>query len=187
MRFPTLLTCGLVVALAACSSPILRMDLVPVQSDLRLRALVSSVMLRTVSLPTYAAEEEVSVQNESGLIASDGEVLWADEPQRAATLAVTRHLNDILSATVGPDPWPFVDLPDVVVEVAVSDYLATNAGVFRLRGQYFIGGDRIDFPKVVRSFDYTVPIAAEGIGGVAPAQSQALLLLAEDIARSLAR
>ncbi|MEL6641693.1 MAG: ABC-type transport auxiliary lipoprotein family protein [Pseudomonadota bacterium] len=187
MKTPALLIIGLIVGLGACTTPINRVDLVPLQSELRLRAAVSTVMLRTVSLPTYAAEEEVSVQDSSGLIFSDGDILWADEPERAATLAITRHLNDILSATVGPDPWPFVDLPDVAVEVFVSDILATNTGVFRLRGQYFIGGDRIDFPKAVQSFDYTVALPAEGVGGVAAAQSQALLQLSEDIARALAR
>ncbi|MEL6571515.1 MAG: ABC-type transport auxiliary lipoprotein family protein [Pseudomonadota bacterium] len=178
---------ALISGLAACTPPINRVDLVPLQSSLQLQAAVSTVMLRTVSLPTYAAEEEVSVQDSTGLIISDGDILWADEPERAATLAVTRHLNEILTATVGPDPWPFVDLPDVAVEVFVSDILATNAGDFRLRGQYFVGGDRIDFPKKVESFDYRVPLPAEGIGGVAAAQSQVLLLLSEDIARSLAR
>ncbi len=182
-----LLWIALVSGLAACTTPINRVDLVPLQSTLRLQAAVSTVMLRTVSLPTYAAEEEVSIQDTTGLIFSDGDILWADEPERAATLAVTRHLNDILNATVGPDPWPFVDLPDVAVEVFVSDILATNTGDFRLRGQYFIGGDRIDFPKKVQNFDYSVPLPAEGVGGVAAAQSQVLLLLSEDIARSLAR
>lgn len=187
MKASLLLTLGLFTLGAACSSPVNRVDLVPVQSELRLPALVSTVMLRTVSLPTHAAEEEVSVQDEAGLIASDGAVLWADDPQRAATLAVTRHLNDILTATVAPEPWPFVDLPDVAVEVAVSDSLATNAGVYRFRGQFFVGGDRIDFRKSVTAFDYSVPITAEGIGGVSTAQSQALLLLSEDIARALSR
>ena len=187
MKTPFLLTCGLILGLAACTAPINRVDLVPLQSELRLRAAVSTIMLRTVSLPTYAAEEEVSVQGPGGLIVSDGAILWADEPERAATLAVTGHLNDILSATVGPDPWPFVDLPDVAVEVFISDILATNAGVFRMRGQYFIGGDRIDFPKTVDSFDYAIALPTEGIGGVAAAQSQALLQLSEDIARNLAR
>lgn len=187
MKTPLMLTLGLFMGLAACTGPVNRVDLVPLQSDLRLRASVSTVMLRAVSLPTYAAEEELSVQDGSGLITSDGAILWADAPERAATLAVTRHLNDILSATVAPDPWPFLDVPDVVAEVAVTDSLATNAGVFRLRGQFFIGGDGIDYPKIVESFDYTVQIPAEGAGGVAAAQSQALLLLAEDVARKLGR
>ena len=174
-------------ALAACSSPVNRVDLVPLQSELQLRAAVSSAMVRTVSLPSYAAAEEVAVQGPEGLITTDGAVLWADEPERAATLAITRHLNQILSTAVGPDPWPFIGVPDVTVEVRVEDMLARNDGNFRLRGQYFIGGDGIDYPSIVRGFDYAVPLVGEGIGGVAAAQSQALLQLSEDIAERLAR
>jgi len=183
---PTALALG-IAALAACSGPINRVDLVPLQSELRLRSAVSSAMVRTVSLPSYAAAEEVSVQGPDGLITSDGAILWADEPERAATLAVTRHLNEILSAAIGPDPWPFIGVPDVTVEVRVEDMLARNDGVFRLRGQYFIGGDGIDYRAIVRSFDYAVPLSGEGVSGVAAAQSQALLSLAEDIASGLSR
>ena len=184
MQTPLLFALGL-TALAACSSAINRVDLVPLQSTLQLRALVGSVLVRTVSLPSYAAEEEVSVQGPEGLITSDGAILWADDPERAATLAVSGHLNDILSASVGPDPWPFAGIPDVTVEVRVTDMLAGNDGVFRLRGQYFIGGDGIEFRRIVRSFDYAVPLPGEGVSGVAAAQSQALLQLSEDIARGL--
>lgn len=186
MLRPFALTISLAL-LAACAGPINRVDLVPLQSEQRLRALVSSAMVRTISLPSYAAAEEVSVQGPDGLITSDGAILWADEPERAATLAVTRHLNTILSASVGPDPWPFIGLPDVTIEVRVEDMLARNDGVFRLRGQYFIGGDGIDFRTIVRSFDYAVPLAGAGVGGVAAAKSQALLLLSEDIAGQLGR
>lgn len=184
MKTSLLIALGL-CALAACSSPINRIDLVPLQSTLKLRAAMSSVLVRTVSLPSYAAAEEVSVQGPEGLITSDDDLLWADDPERAATLAITGHLNSILSASVGPDPWPFAGIADVAVEVRVADMLAGNDGVFHLRGQYFIGGDGVDYRRIVRSFDYAVPLPAEGAGGVAAAQSQALLTLAEDIARGL--
>ena len=184
---PILLALVATAGLAACSGPINRVDLVPLQSQLNLQANVSTVIVRTVSLPSYAAAEELSIQSPEGLITSDGEILWADMPDRAATLAITRHLNEILSATVGPDPWPFSGLPDVAVEVRVQEMLAGADGVFRLRGQYFIGGDGIDYRRIVRTFSYTAPLPVEGVGGVAAAQSQVLLSLSEDIARNLAR
>jgi len=174
-------------ALVACTTPINRVDLVPLQSTKSLRANVSTAMVRTVSLPSYAAAEEVAIESPEGLITSDSALLWADDPERAATLTITRHLNDILSATVGPDPWPFVEIPDVTVEVRVADMLAGNDGQFRLRGQYFIGGDGIDYPRIVRSFSYTTALPAAGFAGVAAAQSQALLDLSEDIAGNLSR
>ena len=184
---PLLLAILTTAGLAACSGPTNRVDLVPLQSELRRTALVSSVMVRTVSLPTYAAAEELAIQSPDGLIVTEGDILWADLPDRAATLTITRHLNTILSAVVGPDPWPFVDLPDAVVEVRVEEIIAGGDGVFRLRGQYFVGGDKVRFRNTVQSFSYTSPLADFGFGSVAAAQSQVLLALSEDIAKTLSR
>ena len=117
-------------ALAACAGPANRLDMSPVQSDLSLRAQVGTIMLRDVSLPTYAAADEIAREIAPGIIGTDAEILWADEPERAVTLAMTRHLDEILNATVGPDPWPFVGLPDVAVEVRVAQMLAGADGVF---------------------------------------------------------
>lgn len=183
---PLLLTVAL-TALAACSGPTNRVEMTPLNSTLDLRANVSSAIVRTVSLPSYAAAEEISIESPEGLITTDGAFLWADEPERAATLTITRHLNDILTATIGPDPWPFAGIPDVAIEVRVEEMLAGNDGVFTLRGQYFIGGDGIDYPNRARSFAYTTPLVSEGLNGVAQAQSQVILELAEDIARALSR
>lgn len=183
---PFFLTTAL-AALVACSGPTNRVELTPLSSDLELRAAVSTAVVRSVSLPSYAAAEEISVESPEGLITTDGAVLWADDPERATTLTITRHLNEILSATVGPDPWPFAGIPDVAIEVRVEEMLAGNDGMFTLRGQYFIGGDGIDYPNRARSFAFTAPLVGEGLNGVALAQSQVTLELAEDIARALAR
>jgi uncharacterized lipoprotein YmbA len=183
---PLFLTVAL-TALAACSGPTNRVEMTPLNSTLELRANVSSAIVRTVSLPSYAAAEEISIESPEGLITTDGSVLWADEPERATTLTITRHLNDILSATIGPDPWPFAGIPDVSVEVRVEEMLAGNNGSFTLRGQYFVGGDGINYPNRARSFSFSTPLVGEGLNGVALAQSQVILELAEDIAKSLSR
>ena len=183
---PLLMTAAL-TALMACSSPINRVELPPVTSTLDLRADVSSAVVRTVTLPSYAAAEEISFQGPDGLITSDGDVLWADDPERATTLTITRHLNEILSATVGPDPWPFAGIPDVAIEVRVEEMLAGNDGTFTLRGQYFVGGDGIDYPNRAQGFSYSAPLVGPGLNGVATAQSQVILELAEDIAKRLSR
>lgn len=185
--FRTTVTFAVAALLAACSGPTNRLDMSPLSSQLELRALVSSAMVRTVSLPSYAAAEELAVETVEGFITSDATVLWADEPERAVTLLVTRHLNDILGATVGPDPWPFAGLPDVAIDVRVTEMLAGADGIFRLEGQFFVGGDGIDFPNRARSFDITTPLTDEGVNAVALAQATALLALSEDIARAIAR
>lgn len=175
------------MALAACSAPINRLNTVPVTSDLSVNPAVSSLMIRSVSLPSYAAAEEVAFQSPEGLIATAPDVLWADEPERAVTLQITRHLNDIMGITVGPDPWPFASLPDVAVEIRVEDMLARADGTFQFRGQYFLGGDGIDYRNASYNFDLTEPLIGEGLTGLAQARAAAVLKLSEAIARKLAR
>ena len=175
------------VFVTACSGPSNRLDMSPVSSNLQLRALVGSAMLRTVSLPTYAAAEEIAVEIAPGIIGTDADILWADDPERAVTLAMTRHLDGILNATVGPDPWPFAGLPDVSVDVRVSQMLAGADGVFRLSGQYYVGGDGIDFRNSSHRFDFAINIDGEGTPAIAMAQARAILALSEDIARKLGR
>lgn len=173
--------------LAACSGPVDRLDFAPVKSDMTLRAFVSSAMVRTVSLPSYAAAEELAFETAPGVISANDALLWADAPERAATLTVARHLDDILTATVGPEPWPFANLPDVAIDVRVTQMLAGADGVFRLNGQYYVGGDGIDFRDTSDTFAIEIPISIEGPQGVATAQAQAILQLSEDIATKLGR
>ena len=173
--------------MAACSGPSTFVDLEPRTSDLRLRSLVGSAMVREVSLPTYAAAEEVAQEIAPGIISTNENFLWADEPQRAMTLALTSHLDQILTATVGPDPWPFAGLPDVSIEVRVSHMLAGVDQVYRLRGQYYVGGDGIDFRNSSHTFDIEVPLIDQSAGGVSAAHAEAVERLSEEIARRLAR
>ena len=175
------------LALAACGSPLERLPLTPQTSALELRPLVGSAMLRTVSLPTYAAAEEVAVELPGGLIATNEDVLWADAPERAVTLVLTRTLVDILNMDVGPEPWPFVGLPDVTLDVRVAEMLAGADNTFRLSGQFYVGGDGIGYPNTVDSFDIAVPMADQSLGSISAAQSTALIQLAEQMARRLGR
>ncbi len=174
-------------ALAACSAPIDRLALTPQTSALELRPLVGSAMVRTVSLPTYAAAEEVARELPGGLIASNEDVLWADAPDRAVTMMLTTNLGDILNTDVGPEPWPFVGLPDVSIDVRVARMLAGADGAFHLTGQFYVGGDGIDFRNSTDSFDISVPMTDQTLPNIATAQSAALLLLSEQIARTLGR
>ncbi|MHC0053624.1 PqiC family protein [Actibacterium sp. D379-3] len=175
--------------LAACSSaPPTLYPVDAAQSDLRLRTSLSGVLVKPIELPEYAAAEEIAVEVEGGAIRPSRNELWADIPERAATLQVARQLDQILTAIVASDPWPFVGVPDAEVDIRVDRFIAGHDGVFRLSGQYFVGGVGRVYPERAASFDIAVPVAAgQGLPGVADAQATALLRLSEDIARTLAR
>lgn len=175
------------LALAGCGGQPDRLALTPAASTLQLQPLVGSVMVRNVSLPTYAAAEEIPLQDANGLIVADSGILWADDPQRAVTLAISASLAQIINADVGPEPWPFVGLPDVAIDIRVTRMIAAADGTFQLAGQYFVGGDGIDFRNTAQSFDIRQPMADQSIGSISAAQSATILTLTEQIARSVAR
>ena len=185
--FHRLIAVSFFAFLAACAPPLDRLPLTAQPSQLELRPLVSSAMVRTVILPTYAAAEEVAFESPNGLITSNDDVLWADAPQRAVTLVITQTLADILNTEIGPDPWPFLGLPDIAIDIRVSRMLAGTDGVFRLSGQYYVGGDGISFPNSTQAFNITKPMPDQALQSIAAAQSEALLTLSEQIARSLSR
>lgn len=174
-------------AVAACTPLAERLPLNPLPSSLELRPLVSSTMVRTVSLPIYASVEEIATETQTGLITINEDVLWADSPERAVTLVLTRTLSDILNIDVGPEPWPFIGLPDVSVDIRVEKIIAGADGIFRLSGQYFVGGDAIDFRRTTQTFDIEKQMTGQSLQSVAAAQAAALLTLSELIARDLGR
>ncbi len=176
-----------IAALSACGAPTDRLALTPAPSAMELRPLVGSAMVRTVSLPTYAAAEEIAFETDTGLITSNEAVLWADDPERAVTLVISDTLGDILNTDVGPDPWPFVGLPDVAIDIRVTQMLAGADGQFRLTGQFFVGGDGISFRNSAHRFAIRQPMQDQSLSSIATAQAAALLVLSEDIAQTLAR
>lgn len=184
---PRILIFVICAALTACASPLDRLAMMPVTSELKLSPLVNSAMVRTVSLPTYAAVDEIAFELPSGLIASNANVLWADDPQRAVTLILTRNLTDILNTEVGPEPWPFVIRPDVAIDVRVERILAGSDGTFHLTGQFYVGGDGIDFRNSTDSFDISIAMPNQSLASIARAQAVALLSLSEKIAKTLGR
>ena len=113
--------------------------------------------------------------------------IHAGDPERAVTLILTRTLGDILNTDVGPDPWPFVGLPDVSVDVRVARMLGSVDGTFQLSGQFFVASEATTFRDSSHSFEITVPMTDATVGSIAAAQSAALLSLAEQIAATLGR
>lgn len=201
MTFRVILAAATCLVVAGCEDTTQRYPLEAVTSSVKVRVAVSSVLVRSVSLPTYAAAEEIAFQDETGAIKLNASELWADDPERATTLVISRHLNQMTSATVAPQPWPMEEQPLAAVDIRVEQLLATNRNTLRLSGQYFIGGQEIEQDysedagvkapqRTIRSrsrlFDIDVPVQGNAPGALAAAQSDALRVLAEEIARDLA-
>ncbi len=139
--------------------------------------------LKDVSLPEYASGDEVSWQSEDGAVRSNTKQVWADSPQRAFTQALARTISDMSGATVIAEPWPLAEPPRRKIEVRVEKALAQADGVYRLSGRYFVADDAAGGANQARSFDISVPLAADaGPGAIARAQSQAIGQLARQIA-----
>ncbi|TNF22673.1 MAG: hypothetical protein EP318_02775 [Rhodobacteraceae bacterium] len=203
MTFMRLAAACMLALLAACSST--PQYLVETRSsDLHVRAAVPTVLVRTVSLPTYAADQKIAVQDDTGSIQAQDFGLWADEPERATTLSISRHLNAMTSAKVAPDPWPLPEPPRGTVDIRIETFIATNRNTFRASGQYFMGSeipDPIDdpdpdkpprvlpapLPDKARLFNIEIPLPARTPADISVAQAAALLALSEKIARDLAR
>ena len=177
------LAMSLVFVLASCGAT----DRYPVsapQVTEQVRIAFNSVEVRDVSLPSYAAADEIHRQDASGKLVSDRSVLWADSPERAVALELSRNLAQLTRARVASEPWPFESFPDARLEVRFESLIAGPDGVFRTSGQYFVG---VQDGQRERSglFDLSVPFAVGGgPQAIAQARGQIVLDLASFIARN---
>lgn len=181
-----LLFLPLIATLAACggADPTQRFAVPPVAPEERVSIGFSSIEVRDVALPSYAQSDEIFVEGLDGALTSSSELLWADDPGRAATLELARALALITDVPVAPEPWPFDPYPAARVEVRVEEFIARLSGEFRLSGQYFIAaldGSRRDRARL---FSLSVPLPEEaGPAAIAAARSSAMSDLALQIAR----
>lgn len=169
--------------LAACASiPEERIAVPRADAAGEQRIAHASVALRTVSLPSYAAGETIFTGDETGRLLETPGLLWADDPDRAMTLELARHLATITRARVASEPWPFLDNAEAEVEIRIEDMLARADGTFRLSGQYFVSAET--GPDRARLFDLGVRIPLDGTPeDLATARAQLVRDLATDIAR----
>lgn len=165
----------------ACGAPD-RFAVVAPQITEKMRIGFASVEVRDVSLPTYAAAEEITIQADDGTLTSSTNVLWADAPERAIALELSRNLSRLTGRRIASEPWPFEAFPDARLEVRFQDLIATSTGVFRTSGQYFVGVE--DGRERSGLFDLSVVYdPAGGPAAIAQARGQLILDLSEFIAR----
>ncbi len=184
--FPTSLLLAATLAVAACSGGDIRYATPSIEPTVKVSSRFRSLEVVEVTLPTYAATEEIFIQQPDGAIEALGP-LWADLPARAMTLQLARDLGAITGATVAPEPWPFRGFSDARIDVRLEEMVATAAGQFRIAGQFFVapeqdGGDRSG------RFSIAVPLPEDAsVAQIAAARSTATLQLSEQIARAALR
>ncbi len=178
---------ALALILGACGATTPdRFDVTTPEITERIGIAYRTVEIRDVSLPTYAEADEITRQDPSGTLVSDGAVLWADTPSRAVGLELTRHLTTLTRARVASEPWPFEELPEARLEVRFETMLARANGTFQITGQYFLSTLE-DRPERSGLFDLSVPIASEAPSAIADARGAAIIDLAKLLARRALR
>ncbi len=170
-------------AIVTSDPTLLRMT--DVSSDLTRQIRAESVLLRTVSLPEYAAGEDIVRETSSGTLDAVPNMAWADLPERSVTLALSRHLGKITGALVGPEPWPMEGLADAMVDIRIEDMFASADQNYVIRGQYFISGVKRKVTPRARAFDVVVSLRGETLSAIPDAKAAAILILAEKLARDL--
>lgn len=172
------------LALAACGAAPHRYAVTPPPVTERQRIAFASVEVRDVSLPAYAAADEITLLAPDGRLQSSSGVLWADTPGRAVALELSRNLAQLTGARVASEPWPFDALPDARLDIRFETLLAGSDGAFRAIGQYFVA---TDVPGRERSGMFDLNVAFDPDAGpqaIAAARGQVILDLARFIARN---
>jgi uncharacterized lipoprotein YmbA len=156
----------------------------PASSDLRVNAATSSVELRGVSMPEYAINQEIPLQQADGRLLTDTSRLWADLPDRALAASLVRHLNQITDAVVAIEPWPLEGIPQTELRIFVEDMIVQAGGTLRFTGTYAVRSE--GRRGRVEPFTIVVPVAdASDYVAIIAAHEAAWLRLAEQIARAI--
>jgi hypothetical protein len=165
--------------LAACGSP----DMVAVQAPAiteTVRIGFASVEVKDVSLPSYAAADAVVQQAPDGTLITS-KVLWADAPERAIGLELSRNLAQLTKQRIASEPWPFEEDAAATLDIRFADLVAGTDGTFRATGQYFVGV----YEGRERSGLFDLSVAYDPDGGpaaIARARGQIILDLAKYVA-----
>ncbi|WP_380058870.1 membrane integrity-associated transporter subunit PqiC (plasmid) [Falsihalocynthiibacter sp. SS001] len=180
MRLLAPFVCSLAL-LAACSSSVLYPVTTPPISG-SVNTSVRSLEVRDVSLPSYAAAEEITIQNSDGSLSTAGSALWADIPVRAISLELSRNIAALTGARVASEPWPFETRPQARLEVRMDELLPGADGVYRGSGQYFVGSTEGGRDRA-GSFALSVPFDPKG-GPLAISRARGQLI--QNLARKIA-
>ena len=164
-----LATAAALAFLTACGAP----DSIAVQTP----AITETVRIGFSSVEV----KDVSLQAPDGTMVTS-KVLWADAPERAIGLELSRNLARLTKRRIASEPWPFEEDAAASLDVRFADLVAGTDGVFRATGQYFVGV----YEGRERSGQFELSVAYDpdgGPGAIARARGQIVLDLAKFIAR----
>ena len=165
--------------LVACGAPA-RIAVQPPAISETLSIGFSSVEVKDVSLPSYAAADEIAQQAPDGTLITS-KVLWADSPDRAIGLELSRNLARLTRKRIASEPWPFEEAASATLAVRFAELVAGTDGVFRASGQYFVGV----YQGRERSGLFELSVVYDPKGGpaaIAQARGQIILDLAKFLA-----
>ncbi len=175
----------LVAAGCGDNSPRYLLDM-PEPSE-RVSVRVSSIEVREVTLPAYAAASEIVLLQDDGAVRPVPKAVWADDPVRSVTQSLARNLDSATTATAAAEPWPLDAPAQVRIDVRIDRMVARPDGKFQMVGQYSVAAPYGAVRETINRFDIQQPMADQTPGAIAQANSDALLTLAEQIAKTLSR
>lgn len=184
MNVVRFLCAGTVMLLASCGAEPQRFAVAPPAVIEKARIGFSSVEVRDVSLPSYAAADEISVQGPDGKLVSSADVLWADKPERAIAMEISQTLVRMTGRRIAAEPWPFEAYPQARLELRFSELVATAQGEFKASGQYFVAVREEEGRERSGLFTQSVSFDPEGgPAAIAAARGQLIVDLAAFVAR----
>lgn len=184
---PKALTLPLILTLAACGGNATRflIETAPAEAPVRLR--VSSIELREVVLPAYAADSQILAESPEGGLRPVKGAEWADGSAQAVTAQLARSLDLRSTASVAAEPWPLTEPADVRLEVRIDRVAARADGRFQLSGQYAVAAPEGRVADRLERFAIDTPLADATPAAIAGAYSAALEALSGRILGTLAR
>jgi len=182
------LTLAAALPLMSCGDTTARF---PITSDAvavsKARVAVRTIEVRDVSLPAYAAASEIVVEQDGGALFVVPKSIWADDPVRGVTGALSRSLDERSTASVASEPWPLAQPADVRVEVRIDRMIAKTDGQFELSGQFAIAAPDGAIRESVERFSVNAPMAGTDPAAVANATGTAIDGLADLILNKMRR